>query len=109
MLAPAEQWVVRCRLALVLLLLIATISALAVVVESYESRRLFVGLQQLEQQERDLRVQIGQLLLEEGMYSAPAMIEKTARRELSMSTPQSTNTALLFTSSVFVVGGGSGK
>ena len=107
MLARGDAIFVRWRLALVLLLLVlVTLSALAVVAGSYESRRLFVELQTLEQQERDLRVQIGQLLLEEGTYSSPAMIEKAARRELAMHDPEPANTALLFTVADLGVEGG---
>lgn len=73
-------------LATVLLLLTIT-SALAVIYSRHESRKLFVELQQLNQQIDDLNIEWGRLQLEQSAWSAHGRIEKIAVSKLNMKLP----------------------
>ncbi len=67
------------------------ISALAVVFSTYETRVLFGELQSLERQHEELKIEYGQLLLEESAWSSPGLIEQKAKNELGLSAPKESN------------------
>lgn len=67
---------------------LATLSALAVVISDYDSRRLFRELQEYRSEARALEVDWKRLLLEEGAWQDHARIEQIARDQLGMRTPQ---------------------
>ena len=69
------------------LLALAVASALAVVVQKHESRRLFVELQGLEQQRDRLQVEWSRLRLEQGAWSTHGRVERLARERLGMVPP----------------------
>ena len=69
------------------LLVVVTLSALAVVYSSFKSRQLFIELQSLQVQATRQQIQLGQLLLEEGAWSSLAMIEQVASDKLGMQAP----------------------
>lgn len=71
-----------------ILLLLLAVSALGVVFNGYQHRQLFIGLQSLQQQESELKVQFGRLKLEESAWSSPALIEELAMSQLSMRVPK---------------------
>jgi cell division protein FtsL len=63
------------------------ICALAVVTARHQARKLFVELQALEQQARDLDIEWGRLQLEQSTWAMHARIEQIARSQLQMSVP----------------------
>jgi cell division protein FtsL len=63
------------------------LSALAVVVYSYESRNVFQALQQQRALQNDLDVEWGQLLIEQSTFGLEGRIERRASDELNMKLP----------------------
>lgn len=73
-----------------LLLLCALLaSALLVIFNSHNSRRLFHELQTLQQEAVQREVEWSQLLLEESAFSTHTLVERKARKELKMLAPES--------------------
>lgn len=71
------------------------LSALAVVMTRYQSRMLFIELQQLQQQRDKLNENWGQLQLELSTLSQPQRIETAARDQLLMRPPTRDETVIL--------------
>jgi cell division protein FtsL len=63
-------------------------SAVSVVYARHESRKLFVGLQQLERERDNLNIEWGRLQLEQGAWSSHGRIERIAREKLEMRMPE---------------------
>ncbi len=77
------------KILLILILLIITfVSAVSVVYVKHYNRKLFVELQQLEKQRDDMEVEWGKLQLEQNTWATHARIERIARKQLQMITPQ---------------------
>ena len=74
--ALAAVWVA------VLLAAIATVNA------RHEARKLFVELQQSQQERDELDIEWGQLRLEQSAYATHGLIEKLAHEKMAMSVPQ---------------------
>lgn len=73
-----------------LLLLCALLaSALLVILNSHNTRRLFHELQTLQQEAVQQEVEWSQLLLEESAFSTHMLVERKARKELKMRVPDS--------------------
>ena len=70
-----------------ILLLLVTVTALAVVYSSFNTRQLFIQLQALQAQAAAQQVTQGRLLLESSAWSSLASVENTARNQLSMREP----------------------
>jgi cell division protein FtsL len=62
-------------------------SAIANVYARHESRKLFVELQELEQQRDAMNVEWGQLQLEQSTYTTHGKVESAARKRLGMHIP----------------------
>jgi cell division protein FtsL len=77
-------------LALVLMLL-----ALAVVTAQHRARTLFVELENLKKEARDLEVKWGKLQLEQGTLVSHARVELLAREQLGLVTPPMDKVILL--------------
>ena len=60
------------------------VSALALIYSQHQSRQLTTQLQQLSQQQIELDVEWGKLLLEQGAWSSHAHLESVARKRLNM-------------------------
>ena len=73
-------------LSLLIVMLIS--SAVSVVYARHESRKLFVGLQQLERERDNLNIEWGRLQLEQGAWSSHGRIERIAREKLEMRIPE---------------------
>lgn len=71
------------------------LSALAVVMTRYQSRTLFIELQQLQQQRDKLNENWGQLQLELSTLAQPQRIETAARNQLLMRPPMRDETMIL--------------
>lgn len=79
----------RLRWLLVAILMLAIMaSALAVIYSKHQSRKLFVELQELNQQEDELNIEWGRLQLEQSAWSSHGRIEKVARKKLQMKLPE---------------------
>jgi cell division protein FtsL len=73
----------------VVLVCICFISALAIIYTKYESRKLFVELEQLTSERDELNIEWGQLQIEQSTWATHARIEKVALEELALSRPAS--------------------
>ncbi len=62
-------------------------SALAVIYTKHESRKLFVGLEQLTTERDELNIEWGQLQIEQSTWATHARIEQVATDDLSLSRP----------------------
>ncbi len=80
---------------MLLLLLAVLMSAFAVVYVKDYNRRLFNELESLQQTRDTLRVEAGQLLLEEKTWAAAARVETIAAQDLAMELPQTHNVAVV--------------
>jgi len=78
-----------------LLWLALTASALAVVYSTHRSRQLFHELETLKDQQYELDVEWGQLLLEQSAWAAPVRVEKMAANKLRMMLPQPEHTEMV--------------
>ena len=70
-----------------ILLLLVTVTALAVVYSTFNTRQLFIQLQALQAQAAAQQVTQGRLLLESSAWSSLASVENAARNQLSMREP----------------------
>lgn len=77
----------RRKLWVVVLGLAVLVSALAVVYVKYQSRRLFVEFQSLQNIRDDLEIEWGQLQLEQSTWLTQGHIENIARTRLGMVMP----------------------
>lgn len=77
----------RQTLGLLLLIMAVLASALSVVYVKALDRDLFADLQTLQQTRDDLRVEAGQLLLEQNTWAAPARVQSIAQQALNMVVP----------------------
>lgn len=73
--------------AIAILLVLVTVTALAVVYSSFNTRQLFIQLQALQAKAAAQQVTQGRLLLESSAWSSLSSIENTARNQLSMREP----------------------
>ena len=70
-----------------LLIIAVMISAIGLVYSKHLSRKLFVELQHLKQQETDLGTEWGRLQLEQSAWTDHGRIERIARERLLMKLP----------------------
>jgi cell division protein FtsL len=70
-----------------LLLVAVVVSGVAVVHAKYQSRQLFVALQDLRRDRDDVAMEWGRLQLELGTVGNHALMEKMARKRLGMRMP----------------------
>ena len=73
----------------VLLLIIAVVCALSIVTSQHKARKLFQTLEKEQEREAQLDVEFGQLQLELSTWATSPRIEKIARENLKMHTPDS--------------------
>src|SRR5690348_13432654 len=71
-----------CRL--ICLIMMVLVSAVAVVYVKDLNRRLFSELETLQQARDELRIESGQLLLEQNTWATQARIQQIAQQQLSM-------------------------
>lgn len=67
--------------------IVCVISAVAVIYTKHESRKLFVGLEQLTAERDALNIEWGQLQIEQSTWATHARIEQVATDELALSRP----------------------
>ena len=81
----------RQRILIVVTLLFSMVlgSAILLVYSKHQSRKLFVEVQQLRHQVDALNTEWSQLQLEQSAWSGHGRIERIARKQLSMVTPES--------------------
>lgn len=73
----------------VFLLIVAVICALSIVTSQHKARKLFQTLEKEQERESQLDVEFGQLQLELSTWATSPRIEKIARENLKMHTPDS--------------------
>ena len=73
----------------VFLLIVAVICALSIVTSQHKARKLFQTLEKEQEREAQLDVEFGQLQLELSTWATSPRIEKIARENLKMHTPDS--------------------
>lgn len=79
------------RLVVALLWLAVLGSSLGVIYAKHEARSRFNELQKLTQQRDDLDIEWGRLQLEQSTWATHGRVERVARDELGMITPQATD------------------
>lgn len=70
------------------LAIILAVCALAAVTARHQARKLFVELQSVERQGRELDIEWGRLQLEQSTWAMHARIEQIAHGQLQMSVPE---------------------
>ena len=70
--------------------MVCVMSAMALVYTKHESRKLFVELEQLNDERDELNIEWGQLQIEQSTWATHARIERVATDNLSLVRPQST-------------------
>lgn len=85
----------RRLLLLAILVLVLMISALEVVYNKHESRRLFITLQAEIAKRDELNVEWGRLQLEQSTWQAHARLEDEARERLQMVMPGIQSTVII--------------
>jgi cell division protein FtsL len=71
----------------VILIALVLASALGLVASQHQSRKFFTELERLQNRERALDVEWGQLQLEQSTWAAHSRVEKVARERLHMLVP----------------------
>ena len=71
-----------------ILALVLVACALSVVTARHQARKLFVELQAVEKQSRNLDIEWGRLQLEQSTWAMHARIEQVARNQLRMAVPE---------------------
>ena len=71
------------------------ISAIACVHSKHQSRKLFVELQQLTSVRDEMQVNWGRLQIEQSTWSAHARVERLARQQMKMRSPDPTDIRLV--------------
>lgn len=84
MMTGRQQW-----MTIILLWAAILVSAVSSVYGRHEARRLFHDLQQLNKQRDELDIQWGRLQIEQSTWATHGRIEKIARDDLGMMTPDS--------------------
>lgn len=77
----------KATLVLLTLSLVVFLSALEVVLHRYQTRELFLVLEELRAQQNEIDQEWGQLLLEQGTWGTHGRIEDIARNKLNMTLP----------------------
>lgn len=85
---------VRPAVALVLVVVVVG-SAVGVIYSKHKSRRLFIELQDLQQQRDQLNTEWGRLQLEQGAWATHGRIERIARERLEMRMPSQSDVVIL--------------
>lgn len=70
-------------------------SAVGVVYSKHKSRRLFIQLQELEQERDQLKTEWGKLQLEQGAWATHGRVERIARERLEMRMPTQGDVVIL--------------
>lgn len=91
----AEMRLSKELFALMILMFALLMSSLAVIVVTNEDRLSFTQLEQLEQQNHQLTLEWGQLLLEQASLATPSRVEQLAVQELQMRLPVDKDTYIL--------------
>ena len=91
----AEMRLSKELFALLVLMFALLISSLAVIVVTNEDRLSFSQLEQLEQQNHQLKLEWGRLLLEQASLATPSRVEEMAVQQLRMRLPVDKDTYIL--------------
>ena len=76
------------RFLLVMLILAAVASAIAVIYERYNHRQLFVELSRLERERDELNIEFGRLQLEQATWAQANRIDQLAQQRIGMKFPE---------------------
>ncbi len=66
---------------------VCVISAVAIIYTKHQSRKLFVGLEQLNTERDELNIEWGQLQIEQSTWATHARIEQVATDDLGLARP----------------------
>lgn len=79
----------------IFIVLLITVSALAVVTARHEARKLFLELQRVQKVGRDLEVEWQRLLLKQASWATYHKVEAIASQRLGMSNPDASRIRVL--------------
>jgi cell division protein FtsL len=85
----------RQNMAMCFLISAIMLSAIAIVLVSFESRLAFQDLQQQLEMKNDMEVKWGQLLIEQSTFGVDDRIERKASQELGMKVPDWSNVVVV--------------
>ena len=85
----------RAASVLLLLVLVASASAIGVVYARHEARREFVELTRLKAERDELNIEFGRIKLEQATWAEANRVEQVARTELGMGFPGAEQTVVL--------------
>lgn len=86
----------KARLVVTFVLLTVVVgSAIGVIYSKHRSRRLFVQLQEVQQERDQLNIEWGRLQLEQGAWATRGRIERIARERLDMRMPNQNDMVIL--------------
>jgi len=85
----------RAASVLLLLVLVASASAIGVVYARHEARREFVELTRLEAERDELNIEFGRIKLEQATWAEANRVEQVARTQLGMGFPGAEQTVVL--------------
>ncbi len=83
------------RIALASLWIAVLASSAGAAYMKHQSRMLFVELEKLTQERDNLNIDWGRLQLEQSTYSAHALVEQVASRDLRMTIPSATEVKIV--------------
>lgn len=86
----------KARLVVTFVLLTVVVgSAIGVIYSKHRSRRLFVQLQEVQQERDQLNIEWGRLQLEQGAWATRGRIERIAHERLDMRMPNQNDMVIL--------------
>lgn len=85
----------RETIGIIILVVAVLVSALAVVYAKNSQRRLFSELQVAQQQSSQLKVEYGQLLLEQSTWATPSRVQRVAQERYDMVMPNNGNVVMI--------------
>lgn len=85
----------RQNMTMCFMVLAVMVTAIAIVLVSFESRLAFQDLQQQLEMKNDMEVKWGQLLIEQSTFGVDDRIERKASEELGMKVPDWTNVVVV--------------
>lgn len=74
---------------------VCVISAVAIIYTKHQSRKLFVGLEQLTTERDELNIEWGQLQIEQSTWATHARIEQVATDDLALARPTASELSVI--------------
>jgi len=83
------------RISFIAMSLLVLSSAVSVVYSRHESRKLFVALQEMQEQRDDMNVEWGKLQIEQSTWATHSRVAGKATKQLDMIVPKTENIQMI--------------